>query len=280
MTARSPAAAKRRAAAKPIPAGLVSPRAALAVAVAGLVVGVVLSAPSGAATVAVAVGGVGLGYVYDLRLSRTPWSWLPLALALPLLPLHAWLGASGSVPPGLVTLIPTAVLAGAALAIANGLVDIERDGRAGRRTIAVRLGQRRAWVVQTALVAIVGGLAIAVAPAVPPDAVGIDRGILRALRLAGVVIGIVALGVGPAGGERQNRQPERAALRRESHMPRLREQRRERGVQTQPGIRVEQSHAVGADHPHPVSAHLIDQRLLCGPAVVASFGVAGRDHHQ
>lgn len=182
--------------AKPIPAGLASRRDALALTGGGLVAGILLSAPSGAATLAVAVGGVGLGYLYDLRLSRTPWSWLPLALALPLLPLHAWLGVTGNAPPGLVTLIPTAILAGAALAIANGLVDIERDARADRPTIAVRLGRGQAWIVQAALFGIVGGLAVFVAPAVPPDAVGTDLGAFRALRLVGVGIGLVALGLG------------------------------------------------------------------------------------
>ena len=130
--------------AKPIPTGLASRDAARALVVAGLVAGILLSVPSGPSTVAVAAAGVGLGYLYDLRLSRTAWSWLPLALALPLLPLHAWVGTTGSAPPGLLTLVPTAILAGAALAIANGLVDIERDGRVGRTTIAVRLGLRRA----------------------------------------------------------------------------------------------------------------------------------------
>lgn len=182
--------------AKPIPAGLVSHRAALALAGAGLVVGILLSAPSGAATVAVAIGGAALGYLYDLRLSRTPWSWLPLSLALPLLPLHAWLGATGNAPPGLLTLVPTAVLAGAGLAVANGLVDLERDARAGRRTIAVRLGRKRAWAVQTVLLAIVGALALVVAPAVPPDVPGGDLGTLRILRLAGVALGLAALALG------------------------------------------------------------------------------------
>ena len=59
--------------AKPIPAGLMSRGAARGVAATGLVAGILLSVPSGAATVCVAVAGVGLGYLYDLRLSRTPW---------------------------------------------------------------------------------------------------------------------------------------------------------------------------------------------------------------
>lgn len=182
--------------AKPIPAGLVSHRAALALAVAGLALGILLSAPSGAATVGVAIGGVALGYVYDLRVSRTPWSWLPLSLALPLLPLHAWLGATGSAPPGLLALVPTAVLAGAGLAVANGLVDVERDARAGRVTIAVLLGRTRAWAVQTVVLVIVGVLVLAIAPAVPPDAPGLDRGPLRVLRMAGIGIGLAALALG------------------------------------------------------------------------------------
>jgi 4-hydroxybenzoate polyprenyltransferase len=161
-----------------------------------LAVGILLSAPSGVATVAVGVAGAGLGYLYDLRLSRTPWSWLPLALALPLVPLHAWLGTTGRVPPGLASLIPTAILAGGALAIANGLADVERDTRAGRRTIAVRLGQRRAWATQTGLLAIVGLLVFLVAPTVPPDAAGLDFGTLRVARTAGIGIGLAALALG------------------------------------------------------------------------------------
>lgn len=181
---------------KPIVAGLVSRGAALGLAGAGFVAGILLSVPSGAATVVVAAAGAGLGYLYDLRLSRTAWSWLPLALALPLLPVHAWLGATGSAPPGILALIPTAVLAGAALAIANGLVDIERDARVGRLTIAVRLGSRYAWAVQTGLIAILCALALMVAPGVPSDGPGMDLGVLRTLRLGGVTIGLGALILG------------------------------------------------------------------------------------
>lgn len=157
--------------AKPIPAGLVASSVAGGWAAFTVVAGVALAAPSGIGAVAVAVLGVGLGYAYDLRLSRTSLAWLPLALALPLLPVFAWLGATGHIPSALGALIPAAVAAGTALIIGNGLVDIERDRLAGKATIAVRLGRDRAWSLHgLAFVA-----AIAIAFALAPVLTGPDR---------------------------------------------------------------------------------------------------------
>lgn len=183
---------------KPIPAGLASPLEARLLMAVAAAVGLALSAPSGLPTLATAALGLGLGVVYDLRLSRGPWSWLPLALALPLLPIHAWLGATGSVPPGLLTLAPTGVLAGAALSLANGMVDAERDGRAGRTTSVVLLGTGRAWLAHLALLVAVGLLAVFAAPAVPAGgATGpLPFDVLRLLRTVGVAIGLVGVALG------------------------------------------------------------------------------------
>jgi 4-hydroxybenzoate polyprenyltransferase len=183
---------------KPIPSGLVGRRPAAAVAGSGAVIGIVLSALSGPATAAVAVAGLALGYGYDLRLSRTVLSWLPLSLALPLLPIHAWLGATNEIPDGLLTLVPTAVLGGTGLALANGLVDVDRDAATGRRTIAVALGRGHAWIVQTAVLAAASALAVALSPAVPggPGATGGALDVLRALRFGGIGLGILALALG------------------------------------------------------------------------------------
>lgn len=178
---------------KPLPMGLVSRSTALRIATLAGAVGMVLSAPSGAATVAVAGAGAVLGYAYDLRLSRTSWSWLPLALALPLLPVHAWLGATGAVPPGLLTLVPTAVLAGAGLAVANGLVDLERDARAGRLGVVVAVGRRRAWLGHVIVMLAVAAAGAFIAPPV------LEVGALATLRSGGVVLGAAALGLGAAG---------------------------------------------------------------------------------
>jgi len=186
--------------AKPIPAGLVTPPIALRWAAGSLALCLLLALPSGAATVLVAVACVSLGYLYDLRLSRTALSWLPLALALPLLPVFAWLGATGEVPSGLLTLVPIAMVAGAALLVANGIVDLERDRLAGKATVAVRIGRTRAWLAQAVALVVAVALAVILAP-VPPPAVGPEEGgavALRALRWVGVPLGALAIAGGIA----------------------------------------------------------------------------------
>lgn len=187
---------------KPVPQGLVGRRTAVWVALFGGGVGLGLAAMSGLPTLAVALTGAALGWVYDLRLSRTPASWLPLSLALPLLPVFAWLGATGAVPPGLVTLVPVAVAAGAALGVANGIVDLERDARAGLGAIVVVLGRWRAWLLQTGLLGLVAVLAalLAPVPAAEPAALAADVRLqaLAMLRASGVSLGIGLLGAGAA----------------------------------------------------------------------------------
>ena len=183
---------------KPIPAGLVTGAVARVWATGSLALCVLLALPSGAGTVALALACLALGYLYDLRLSRTALSWLPLALALPLLPAFAWLGAAGDVPPGLVTLVPIAMLAGGALLVANGVVDVERDALAGKATVAVRIGRRRAWLAHAVTMAIAVVLALILAPTAP-EVAGQDLGgsvALRALRTAGVPLGALAIVAG------------------------------------------------------------------------------------
>lgn len=140
---------------KPIPTGLVSvgsARVALAVA-AGL--GLLLTVPSGPLAVALAVAGLAIGYGYDLRAKGTPWSWLPFALGIPLLPVFGWFGVAGRLPSSFALLLPAAVAAGAALSVANARADMERDAAAGLESVAIRLGSERALAVQAALLALV-----------------------------------------------------------------------------------------------------------------------------
>ncbi|MDO8485316.1 MAG: UbiA family prenyltransferase [Candidatus Limnocylindrales bacterium] len=140
---------------KPIPTGLVSVGVARAVVAIGAALGLLLAAPSGPVVVALAVAGLGIGYGYDLRAKGTPWSWLPFALGIPLLPVFGWFGAAGRLPSAFALLVPAAMAAGAALAIANARADLERDAAAGLESVAIRLGSDRAWVVQAALLAVV-----------------------------------------------------------------------------------------------------------------------------
>lgn len=183
---------------KPIPRGLVSPRTAGAVAIGGAAFGVLLSAASGTSATIVALACLGLGFAYDLRLSRTVLSWLPLALALPLLPIYAWVGAAGEIPGGLIALVPVGVLAGGGLALANGLVDFERDRSVDRRAIAVAIGRRNAWLAQALALTAAALLAIAVAPQVSVSAAGSEVAVLRIVRGAGIWLGVALLAVGAA----------------------------------------------------------------------------------
>jgi 4-hydroxybenzoate polyprenyltransferase len=183
---------------KPIPAGLVTPTGARWWA-AGTAAGcLMLGAPSGPATILVGGACLALGYLYDLRLSRTALSWLPLALALPLLPVFAWIGATGDVPSSLLVLVPIAMLAGGALLVANGIVDAERDVLAGKATAAVRLGRTAAWLAHAVVLVVAVALAIVLAPnpspAGPPE--GTASFVLRALRSLGVPFGALAIATG------------------------------------------------------------------------------------
>src|SRR5262245_271471 len=147
--------------AKPIPAGLVSTRAATGFGAVATVIGISLSGASGWGTVAIAVAGLAIGTAYDLRLKGTAWSWLPFALGIPLLPVYAWYGVTGSLPPAFAILVPAAVAAGSALAIGNARADAERDAASGVASIATALGPGRAWAVQVVILAAVGVVAVA-----------------------------------------------------------------------------------------------------------------------
>lgn len=183
---------------KPIPAGLVSRREAAIAAVAGAVIGIGLSLPSGPATAAVALLILAVGGTYDLRFKGTPWSWLPFAVGIPLLPVYAWLGAAGRLPGAFAILVPAAALAGAALAIANALADVERDRAAGTTTVATRLGPRRAWWIHALLHAAVAGLAVGGLASLG----GTGRGLFP----VGVAAVIVAAGVALSANGRASRR--------------------------------------------------------------------------
>ncbi len=130
---------------KPIPAGLVTPQVARLVVVGAALLGLVLALPSGVSTLVLALVVLGIGAAYDLVAKGTSWSWVPFAVGIPLLPVYGWLGATGTLAPWFVALVPMAAVAGAALAVGNARVDLERDRDAGTRTVATALGLERSW---------------------------------------------------------------------------------------------------------------------------------------
>ena len=168
---------------KPIPGGLVAPRVATAVAMASFAGGVGLAALVGLPVMALSILVVWIGLAYDLVLKGTAWSWLPFAVGIPILPVYGWLGAAGTLPDLFVILVPVAIAGGAALAIANSLVDVERDRAAGAGSIAASLGTERAWTVGAGLV-----VAIILVAAV---STGFDEGMIAAAMV--VAVGVVPL---------------------------------------------------------------------------------------
>lgn len=150
---------------KPIPSGLVSRSTARLVGILSAAAGLTLVAASGPGLVGIAAVGLGCGLAYDLGMSRTVVSWVPLAIALPLVVVFAWVGATGGVSGPILSIVPVGALAGGGLAIANALVDVDVDWAAGRRTVAVALGASRAWWLQALAMGAATAFAFALLPA-------------------------------------------------------------------------------------------------------------------
>lgn len=145
---------------KPIPGGFVTPRTAGAVAIGAALVGLGLAALVDVRLVLLGVVVLAIGAAYDLVAKGTAWSWLPFAVGIPILPVYGWFGATGSLPASFTVLIPMAVLAGAALAIANARADVDTDRASGTASVATRLGPERAWWVGAVLMGAAVGLGI------------------------------------------------------------------------------------------------------------------------
>jgi geranylgeranylglycerol-phosphate geranylgeranyltransferase len=144
---------------KPIARGSISRGAAERVGVGLGLAGLAVYAAFGPLLLGLGALMLGIGLAYDLGLKRAGLGWLCYAVAFPLLPLSTWLAAVGGLPPRSEILLPVAALAGPALQLANGLVDLERDRISGIPAPVVRLGRERSIAVLGSLLAVVYGLA-------------------------------------------------------------------------------------------------------------------------
>jgi 4-hydroxybenzoate polyprenyltransferase len=177
---------------KAIPAGLVPVGVARAIAATSAAAGLALAAVGGPGLVLLALAVLGIGAAYDLWARGTTWSWVPLAVGVPILPVYGWFGATGLLPGIFIILVPAAANAGAALAIANAVVDIERDTAAGSGSIAVALGPGRSSALVVALHLVVAALAVGTA-----STLGAPAGWIAAIALSAVVpVGGAVIGVG------------------------------------------------------------------------------------
>ncbi len=155
---------------KPIAGGALTPERALAVAVGALVVALLLSAPLGAALVAAHASALASAWAYNAGLKSTPLSIVPFVLSFGLFPSFATLAG-----PDPALAASWAALAGAALGAAvhltNVVRDLDDDRRTGVRGLPHRLGARGSVLIAAAGI-VVGALAVLLGPSGGADAVG------------------------------------------------------------------------------------------------------------
>jgi 4-hydroxybenzoate polyprenyltransferase len=140
---------------KPIPAGQIAPRAALAVAGAGAALQLAASAVLGPLPLALGAVASASAVAYSLWLARTPLSVLPYVVSFGILPV--WVAAGVDVPLERVAAAPLLVAPFAAAAhLANALRDYTADASMGRRNLAQVLGRGSAQLTAWALAMAVG----------------------------------------------------------------------------------------------------------------------------
>jgi 4-hydroxybenzoate polyprenyltransferase len=131
---------------KPIPRGLIRPQEAFIIGLLLMVIMVFLLLPLNPLALCISLLYLALGQSYNFGLKSTPWSGIVFALAIPLIPVYAFV-ASGRIIPFIFWLVPVAALLGLALNLANSLPDIEDDRANNAHTLAVVLGVRRSFIV-------------------------------------------------------------------------------------------------------------------------------------
>jgi 4-hydroxybenzoate polyprenyltransferase len=157
---------------KPLAGGDLSPGAAVWIASGGLGLQLAASLQLGTAPLLFGLIAVISALVYNLWLSRTPWSVLPYLVSFGVLPL--WIATGVGVPLERVAVAPLLVAPFAAAAhLANVLRDFEPDAALGSRNLAQVLGRRPAHLLAWGLAMAVGlgvGVALAVDGSASPVA--------------------------------------------------------------------------------------------------------------
>jgi 4-hydroxybenzoate polyprenyltransferase len=138
---------------KAIPRGVVSRRAATVLVAAFSGAGVAATSALSPMAWGIGVGGLACGLAYDVSLKRTPLSWVPFAIAFPLVPV--WVFAALDAWDSLLWWVfPLGALLGLALHLANQAPDVPKEtGSAG---LAHRLGTARAANLSLGLVGVAG----------------------------------------------------------------------------------------------------------------------------
>jgi 4-hydroxybenzoate polyprenyltransferase len=176
---------------RPIPLGVVSPSVALGVAVVCAVGAFLLSVLSDLGAFALLLVGVGTacGWAYDLWLKSTPLSFVPFAIAFPLMPF--WIGALASRP---LTSLAVLFVGGSPLAtaihLADAIPDRDRDREAGLKTLAVALRKPGAEMAAAGLLLL--GTMVSIVLLIRRGQSSIGALSLIAVVASGVVVGLSA----------------------------------------------------------------------------------------
>jgi 4-hydroxybenzoate polyprenyltransferase len=178
--------------AKPLPRGDVTVVEAQTMVIGGLALMVTCGLPFGLAACVLLFAGTGIGIAYDLWLKRTPWSWLPYFLALPLLPIWVFT-ALGHPEPRLLLLYPLGALATIGVHFAQSLPDVEIDQAAGSHSLAIRLGAAAVFLFAWLAALSAPALALIVAmllgiPAVTPIVAAVIASVLLFMTDLGLLI--------------------------------------------------------------------------------------------
>jgi 4-hydroxybenzoate polyprenyltransferase len=124
---------------RPVPAGLVSPRAARLTGELLFAAGLLLSAPLGQLALGLCALGTGAGFAYSSWFKRTAWSWLPFWIGFPTLALWACATVERWEPRLLAVYLLGLPLV-LAIHLADTLPDLAGDAGQGVRGLAHRLG--------------------------------------------------------------------------------------------------------------------------------------------
>jgi 4-hydroxybenzoate polyprenyltransferase len=147
---------------KPTVSGVVSPKTLWILATVALLGSTVLSwIAAGFVGGSIHVFALSMGWLYNVALSRTPWSWLPYALAFGSFPLFLSFGLDGA--PGPWWTVAVFALIAVSAHLANALPDLESDRSAGVDGLVLRLGARWSAMLCWLLLAIATGILVVVA---------------------------------------------------------------------------------------------------------------------
>lgn len=128
---------------RPIPAGLVSARQAYWVSFVSGAIGLAASATLGLRSLAVLAVALAIGVLYSAHFKRSVLSWLPYAIAYPIVPVWVWVSL-GEFRVTMLLIYPAVVPLAIGVHLCNQLRDYDKDAEQGMKGFVHYLGKRQA----------------------------------------------------------------------------------------------------------------------------------------